>query len=68
MAKKSKQAVVDKGNDNWVPGWFGGISSPAAQKSAKNWEKERMKARILAFEAARRSETAEYAPPASPSV
>lgn len=68
MGKKAKQAAADKGTENWVPGWFGGISSPAAQKSAKSWERERMKARILAFEAARRSESTEYAPPASPSV
>lgn len=60
MGKKSKskgftaKADVDR-SDNYVPGWFGGVSSPAAQKAAKVWAKETLKSRILSFEAARRA-------------
>lgn len=59
MGKKSKSkgftaaADADR-SDNYVPGWIGGVSSPAAQKSARIWAKETLKSRILAFEAARR--------------
>lgn len=55
MGKKSKTIEAKLFNDgksaNFIPGWIGGnLTSPAAQKIAK----ERLKSRILAFESARR--------------
>ncbi len=68
MGKRSKSkgftAKTDAGrSDNYVPGWFGGLTSPAAQKAAKIWERETLKARILSFEAARRAATPESEAP-----
>lgn len=68
MGKKSKSkgftAAADAGrSDNYVPGWIGGLTSPAAQKSAAIWAKETLKSRILAFEAARRSAAPESETP-----
>lgn len=58
MGKKSKDAAMEapsRGSDNWVPGWIGGLTSPAAQRSAREWERETLRTRILAFEENRRS-------------
>lgn len=68
MGKKSKSkgftAKADAGrSDNYVPGWFGGLTSPAAQKSAAIWAKETLKSRILSFEAARRDASPESETP-----
>lgn len=68
MGKKSKSkgfsVTADNGrSDNYVPGWFGGLTSPAAQKSAAIWAKETLKSRILSFEAARRDASPENETP-----
>ena len=59
MGKKSKSetatAQASAGRENWVPGWFGGLTSPAAQKSAKEWHRDALRNRVLAFEASRRN-------------
>ncbi len=60
MGKKSKGLTVAKFADgkagNYVPGWFGGtLTSPEAQKVARNRLKDTLRDRVLLFEAARRN-------------
>jgi hypothetical protein len=70
MGKKSKGMITvakfaDGKAGNFIPGWIGGtLTSPEAQKVAKNRLKETLKTRILSFEAARRSTVLESEAPA----
>ncbi|NTF18032.1 hypothetical protein G6L37_06415 [Agrobacterium rubi] len=53
MGKKSKDKEVSSEARNWVPGWFGGLTSPAAQETTRT-HRDALRSRIIAFEAARR--------------
>jgi hypothetical protein len=51
MGKRAKVSEASAEIRNWIPGWIGGITSPVVQQTAR----ERMKERVIAFEARRRA-------------
>jgi hypothetical protein len=59
MGKKSKAFTTERGTDpkqdSYVPGWFGGtLTTPKAQRMAKERLKNSLRERVLLFETARR--------------